>query len=313
MDDIMDHGLKTASVIKIGSVYVSNITGAAAFPTEDNKTQPWDNSSLHQNSKNSSSLATTAPGWINNQSSPPLVTKATQSHQSTQERILYITGGIDDDYYEDDTRATALTVPPQIPAIPCLYDRCKHLEQPCEELQRIANGKCLCPGLNGPKVLPEVPRLGQIVPGERYVTVNWCSPMSTVHGYRVLYGPPDGLLEIGPVLNASHRSYSIEGLHPDSGYRVCVVAFNSVGQSLIVEDDQEVEPKTPGPCRLIHTTSTKESYIYVAVALVAMVGLIGLAVLGLWLCRRRKTSLDGEWEAMGLPNLSYRERSVEQL
>ncbi|KAM8939241.1 LRRN4 C-terminal-like protein [Pelodytes ibericus] len=281
-----------------------NTTGSMALFTEDHTIQTWDNSSTHQSSNNPSSVTTIGPQWINNQSSAPPLTKVTQTDQSTREPILYITGGTGEDYYEDYTDDAAPSASPETPVIPCTYDRCKHMEPLCEETQGRAEGNCLCPGIAGPKIIPDVPRLGQIIPGVKGVSVSWCSPMSTVHGYKVLYGPPDGLLEQGPILNASYRFYSIEGLLSDTTYKVCLVAFNKAGESLVtVEEHLEREPNTPNSCTIISTTSSKDLYIYIGigVGLATLVGLLGLSVFGCWMCYRRKASKESKWYEMESP------------
>ncbi|CAH2325114.1 LRRN4 C-terminal [Pelobates cultripes] len=286
--------------------------GPTALPTE-NKTQSLENNGTDLNSKNSSSLTTIAPTLINNQSSAPLFTKVTQGHKSTREHIRYITGGTGDDYYEDDNEETIPPIPPNIILEPCPYDRCKHLETPCEETQRRAQGRCLCPGINGPTIRPSRPHLTQIIPGERYINMSWCSPLSTVHGYKVLYGPPTGLLERGPVLNDSFRFCIIEGLLPNTPYRVCILAFNDAGESPVEEGNLELDSETTVSCRFIHTTSSKELYIYVGVGLAALAGLVGLVVLGYCLYKKRKSNKETNWEDMVLPDQLYRGHSVEQL
>ncbi|XP_063293635.1 LRRN4 C-terminal-like protein [Pelobates fuscus] len=270
-----------------------NTTGSIAFPNDEYKTESWDNNSTQRHT-------TTTPRWITNQSSGLLLTKITKRPSSTSDIIVYITGGIGDDYYDDEE--VPPTRPPHMPVSPCPYDHCKHLEPPCEESQKRAENNCLCPGVQGPTIRPDVPKLRQIVPGDRDVAVSWCSPMSTVHGYRVLHGPQEGLLERGPVLNTSHRFYSIAKLLPGTAYKVCVVAFNRVGESPVDTEDEhfEQDPNTSGPCRIINTTS-KYLYIYIGLGLTVLAVLMVLAIIGYCICKRRRGSKTVEWNEADYP------------
>ncbi|KAB0404714.1 hypothetical protein E2I00_019063, partial [Balaenoptera physalus] len=49
-----------------------------------------------------------------------------------------------------------------LPAVPCDYDRCRHLQVPCQELQRAGPTMCLCPGLSSAAQPPDPPRLGEV-------------------------------------------------------------------------------------------------------------------------------------------------------
>ncbi|KAM8939240.1 LRRN4 C-terminal-like protein [Pelodytes ibericus] len=295
------------------------VIGIRTFPTEieagdNNTTEPWETIS--------NSVITITPGAGSSKPSAPQLPEITRSRKTTPERILYITGR--DDYYyydedEDDSEEVASVTPPHVPPVPCPYNRCKHLELPCEEIQMRAGGNCLCPGLSGRSFPPDSPRLGQIIPGERGVSVNWCSPLSTVQSYRVMYKTIDGPLEHGPVLNSTYRFYSLDNLLPDTSYRVCVVAFNEAGESPIEEADEEAtwENGTPGPCMVFRTFSSQESHIYlgVGIGLAALAGVLVIIVLGYWLLRKKKVSRrkEGEWGEMGVTNMSFKAESVEQL
>lgn len=70
-----------------------------------------------------------------------------------------------------------------LPAVPCDYDRCRHLQVPCQELQRAGPTTCLCPGLSSATQPPDPPRLGEVrmeAEAGRAV-VHWCAPFSPVH------------------------------------------------------------------------------------------------------------------------------------
>uniref|UniRef100_A0A8C5QNB3 Fibronectin type-III domain-containing protein n=1 Tax=Leptobrachium leishanense TaxID=445787 RepID=A0A8C5QNB3_9ANUR len=280
------------------------ITQSVASPSHENTTEILEMNNTDPSSRNLSS-------WTTVTSSSPKTTKITKGHQTTQDNILFITGWTGD--YEEDYTKISPTVPPNVPLKPCPYDRCKHLEIPCKETQWIAQGRCLCPGVSGPSIRPNMPHLTQLIPGEKDINVSWCSPLSTVHGYRVLYGPSNGILERGPILNGSYRFYSIGGLLPNTLYLICIMAFNDVGESP-VEENLELESAMSTPCRLIYTTSPKDIYIYVGVALAVLAGLVGLAVFGYWLHQKSRYSKETSlWEEMVLPNQLYKGDSVEQL
>ncbi|KAM4617953.1 LRRN4 C-terminal-like protein [Discoglossus pictus] len=302
-------------------------TSAPAITTEGNSSRPWTSNSTESWDSTSAPLTTAAPTEDINETVPepsvPPLPEVTRSRQTTQDRIVFISGEEGDDYYEDDDYNDKGVIPTQspIPDKPCEYNRCKHLEPSCKEIQNMEGGKCMCPGVDGPHVRPDTPRLGQILSAENGASVNWCSPLSTVLGYRVLYGSLDGPMEQGPDLNSSYRMYSIGHLSPDTTYRVCVVAFNAVGHSSSETGEEEEtvgwEGGKPGPCRIFRTSSSQETNVYlgVGVGLAALAGVLGLSVLGWWLWRRGKDRRRKEdnGDRMGVPNLSYKAESVEQL
>ncbi|XP_063801045.1 LRRN4 C-terminal-like protein [Pseudophryne corroboree] len=276
------------------------------------------NSTEPQEGSNFNSSTTIAP-FLEKKYTATQYAKVTQSNQSTRERILYVTSGPEDYYYDDDSggdEETKVIESPPAPSSPCPYDRCEHLLPTCEEIQKQAGGRCLCPGITGSKTKPDPPRLVQALLADGKLSVNWCSPLSTVRGYRVLYRGLQGPMETGPVLNASYRSYSIENL-PDTHYTVCVVAFNEAGESpaAVDEEDNGPEGSMTGPCRNLHTTLSKDSYIYLGVGLglAALAGL--LVVLGCWLWKRERSNkmYVAEEEEMGIPNHFYKAESANQL
>lgn len=242
-----------------------------------------------------------------NQSRAIQHTKVTKS-QTTRERLLYVTGGSEEDYYDDDDDDSTVSLPPPVAMEPCPFDHCEHLSPTCEEIQSKAGGNCLCPGIDGPNIKPDPPMLSQVLLADREVTVNWCSPSSTVHIYRVLYQGPNSQVEKGPDLNASYRSYSITNLLPATQYTVCVVASNNAGESLAeVEVEEDIEGSMRGPCRILHTTASKMSHIYIGIGVGLGALAVVMVVLGILLCNRkkRKGRMDVEEKEMGRTNHSY--------
>lgn len=130
---------------------------------------------------------------------------------------------------EGDTSATPLL------AVPCDYDRCRHLQVPCEELQRAGPVACLCPGLSSPAQPPAPPRLGEVrvVAKDSHAEVHWCAPASPVYCYHLLLWDGAGTLHRGPALNATIRRAELEGLRPGGAYVLCIVATNEAGESLV--------------------------------------------------------------------------------
>ncbi|XP_004683433.1 PREDICTED: LRRN4 C-terminal-like protein [Condylura cristata] len=121
------------------------------------------------------------------------------------------------------------------PSLPCDYDRCRHLQVPCKELQRTSAPACLCPGLSSPALPPEQPRLGEVrlVAEDSLAVVHWCAPSSPVHQYWLLLWPGGGAPQKGPPLNSTFRRAELKGLKPGGSYVVCVVAANGAGESSV--------------------------------------------------------------------------------
>ncbi|XP_072277607.1 LRRN4 C-terminal-like protein isoform X2 [Pyxicephalus adspersus] len=273
-----------------------------------------------------SSLTTVSPD--SEQSSVPQPRKITQSQKTTREKIQFITEYIDYDNYNDDDDddddngyKKHFTLPPQISYEPCPFDRCKHLQLPCNEIQKSAKGKCLCPGISGRNIPPDAPHINNVTPGQTGISVNWCSPLSTVQRYRVLYGPPEGPLDKGPLLNQTYRFFSIPNLVPGTAYKVCVVAINDAGESQV--EPKEAEERWPGhgensgPCGVYKTYNPYGSYIYLAVGIGSAVVtcLLGIFVFVYWFkCRKRNRKIKRTiGDEMGVTNMSFRAESIENL
>ncbi|CAI9572629.1 unnamed protein product [Staurois parvus] len=271
-----------------------------------------------------SPLTTDSSDYKGEQSSVPQPRKITQNQKTTRERIQFITEDIDYDSYEDEEDTSYkkhFTLPPQVSYEACPFDRCKHLELPCREIQKRAGGKCLCPGISGRTISPDAPHLHVVTPGQKGISVSWCSPLSTVQGYRVLYGAPEGPLEQGPLLNQSYRIFSIPNLVPGTTYRVCVVAINDAGESQVELKDEEKEwpsqERISGPCGIYNTYDPYASYIYLAVGigLAVLAGLLGIFSFVYWFrCRKRSRKIKRAiGEEKGVTNMSFRAESVENL
>ncbi|XP_075043515.1 LRRN4 C-terminal-like protein [Mixophyes fleayi] len=283
---------------------------------ENNTLNSEDNNSTIPRSSILNILTTSSPNLKNNRTTVSL------SRKTTHEKILYVTENVsyedDEDENEDDIYEV-YTVPPHLPAEPCPYDRCKHLELLCDEIRKRTGSKCLCPGISGRTVIPDSPRLNQITPGQTGIGVSWCSPLSTVDGYRVHYGRPEGPLEMGPLLNQSYRFFSIANLLPGTSYMVCVVAINGAGESQIQLVDGEEGFQGQGgiisPCGIYHTFDSQGSYIYLAVGvgLAIFAGVLGFVVLIYWFCRRKKVRNIKRGGEMGITNMSFKAESIENL
>uniref|UniRef100_H9GSZ1 Fibronectin type-III domain-containing protein n=1 Tax=Anolis carolinensis TaxID=28377 RepID=H9GSZ1_ANOCA len=221
---------------------------------------------------------------------------------------------LDDDYDYDDDNVQTERVPSPMPPR-CNYSHCHHLQVPCAELSKAS--RCLCPGITGPLVAPEAPRLQTVHVSEAGASLHWCAPSSIVEAYQLQYqliGDNDDV-HVGPALGSTFRMASISGLLPNREYLFCVVAFNLVGASPTDDGFQE-----RGPCRLVRTPSRQTSYAYVAVGVACTLIVAVVSVLAWYFChRRRKYShhgslhniLDGGLGITGAANSSF--QSEEQL
>lgn len=136
-----------------------------------------------------------------------------------------------------------------LPPVFCDYDRCRHLQVPCKELQRASPTACLCPGLSSPALPPAPPRLGEVrmVAEDSSAVVHWCAPSSPVHQYWLLLWEGSGAPQKGPALNSTVRRTELKGLKPGRAYVVCVVAANEAGESSVPEAGGEGSEGAGGP------------------------------------------------------------------
>ncbi|KAM3920288.1 LRRN4 C-terminal-like protein [Leptodactylus fuscus] len=173
------------------------------------------------------------------------------------------------------------------------------------------------PGISGSSVLPESPRLRQVIAGQAGIGVSWCSPLSTVQSYRVMYGTPEGPLEVGPLLNQTYRFFSITNLLPGTAYRVCVVAINDAGENQVDHGDEELDQEDiVGPCGIFHTYDALGSSMYLAigVGLAALAGVLGFSAFIYWSWSRKKRSIKRTRQGdMGVANMSFKAESIENL
>ncbi|XP_006875121.1 PREDICTED: LRRN4 C-terminal-like protein [Chrysochloris asiatica] len=134
------------------------------------------------------------------------------------------------DFEEEEEDGTPL---PSGSAVPCDYDRCRHLQVPCEVLKSAGPRICLCPGISSEAQPPDPPRLGEVrvVAEEGRAQVHWCAPSSPVHQYWLLLWEGRGAPQKGPPLNSTFRRAELQGLKPGGAYYVCVVAANEAGES----------------------------------------------------------------------------------
>ncbi|EHB02096.1 LRRN4-like protein [Heterocephalus glaber] len=190
-----------------------------------------------------------------------------------------LAAGAPQDPGEEDAVAAPLR-----PAL-CDYDRCRHLQVPCEELQRAAPVACLCPGLSSPARPPAPPRLGEVrVEAEdSRAEVHWCSPASPVHRYHLLLWAGPGLPHQGPALNATVRRAELGGLRPGAAYVLCVVAANQAGESWTPrvgrEDPAPAAFPTFGPCGRFSVPPRPSSLVHTAIGVGTALALLSCAAL----------------------------------
>ncbi|XP_070622847.1 LRRN4 C-terminal-like protein [Erythrolamprus reginae] len=219
----------------------------------------------------------------------------------------------DENYY--DTTESPNSVTPGPPTPFCAYDRCKHLQVPCAELSRLS--KCLCPGVTGPDVTPDPPRLRAVHVSETRASLHWCAPSSTVHTYHLKYGILGEHYISGPALNSTVRVVVLSDLVPGTEYLLCVMAGNRAGFSPTDDGVRE-----HGPCRRVRTPAHQMTYVYIAVGLACVV-ILGVVSVLLWRFYLRKPKpvqhgsldniLEGELSSghAGTANSSF--RTEEQL
>lgn len=189
---------------------------------------------------------------------------------------------------EDETPRSPL------PAVLCDYDRCRHLQVPCPELQRASPRACLCPGLSSPLQPPSPPRLGEVhvVAEDGSAIVHWCAPSSPVHQYWLLLWEGSQAPQKGPPLNSTIRRAELKGLKPGVAYVVCVVAANAAGESSLPGAGGEGPEGTGGPafgpCGRLAVPPRPLSLVHAAVGVGTALALLSCGALVWHFCLRQR-------------------------
>ncbi|CAK6449630.1 unnamed protein product, partial [Pipistrellus nathusii] len=178
------------------------------------------------------------------------------------------------------------------PPVLCDYDRCRHLQVPCRELQA-GPAPCLCPGLSSPDRPPLPPRLADVhVAAEAGgAEVRWCAPSSPVLRYWLLLweggGPPR---RSGP-FDATVRRAELRGLRPGGAYFVCVVAANAAGESgapgPAAAPEGSAGGPALGPCGPVAVPPRPGILVHAAVGVGAALALLSVGAL-VWHCWLRE-------------------------
>ncbi|XP_044126097.1 LRRN4 C-terminal-like protein [Bufo gargarizans] len=297
-----------------------HLCGTITGVSLENMSTPLDSNNTLPRNREMGFSSTSIPHGMSNEDSVPQALGITRSQKTMQEHILYVTEHVDyddDDYYEDGDDE-AFTVPPHVSFKACPYDRCKHFQLPCDEIQKRSGGNCLCPGISGNSVPPDAPRLKEVIPGQSEIGVSWCSPLSTVQSYRVLYGTPEEPLEMGPLLNQSYHFFSITNLLPGTPYRVCVVAINDAGESQVEpgdgKDEELDQGENVGPCGTFHTSHGSYLYLAIGCGLAILAVVLGVSVLIYWFRRKKVRGIRRKGrDEMGVTNMSFKAESIEIL
>ncbi|XP_049635863.1 LRRN4 C-terminal-like protein [Suncus etruscus] len=193
----------------------------------------------------------------------------------------------DEPLLEEDEPAQP-TLPTQQTEVRCDYDRCRHLQVPCKELQRVGPVACLCPGLSSPALPPEQPRLGevQVMAEEGWAQVHWCAPFSPVDQYwLLLWSDGGGTPQKGPPLNSTFRRAELKELKPGGAYVVCVVAANSAGESLVPGVSGLSSPPF-GPCGYFTMPPRPQTLLNAAVGVGIALALLSCSALMWHFCLR---------------------------
>lgn len=188
---------------------------------------------------------------------------------------------------EDDVTGTTPSL-----AVRCDYDRCRHLQVPCKELQKVGSVACLCPGLSRKDQQPEPPRLVEVqtVAEEGYAVAHWCAPFSPVSHYWLLLWESNGAPQKSASLNATVRRAEVKGLKPGVAYVLCVVAANDAGKSNVpgadVEGPENWTGPSLGPCRKFIMPPKPVTLVHAAVGVGTVLALLSCAALVWHFCLR---------------------------
>ncbi|XP_020841273.1 leucine-rich repeat neuronal protein 4 [Phascolarctos cinereus] len=162
----------------------------------------------------------------------------------------------------------------------CDYHPCKHLQTPCDILQK--SSRCRCPGLSGEDTIPDPPKLQEVSETtDTSALIHWCAPNSVVRMYQLIYHPEDRA-EKQTVLKeiyAIAREHPLHGLSPSTTYNVCVLASNKAGLSLT---------RTSEWRKACTTFTTKPSFLFIFAGLCSTSGLLLLSTFILSVCLYKK-------------------------
>lgn len=194
--------------------------------------------------------------------------------------------------YEEEEEGYSINTPSL--AVRCDYDRCRHMQVPCKELQKVGPVACLCPGLSREDRQPDPPRLGevQIVAEESCVVVHWCAPFSPVNHYWLLLWESNEAPQKNGPLNATVRRAELKGLKPGCAYVLCVVAANDAGESHVpgadVEGSENWAGPSFGPCHKFIMPPRPITLVHTAVGVGTALVLLSCAALVWHFCLRER-------------------------
>ncbi|XP_043827268.1 LRRN4 C-terminal-like protein [Dromiciops gliroides] len=224
-----------------------------------------------------------------------------------------------EDYEEEEEEEGEKTPPPKIGL--CDYDRCRHLQVPCKELQGPDGAACLCPATSSPHQPPDPPRLGEvhIWADQGRAAVHWCAPSSPVDEYRLRLWEAGTPVRARPpaLFNSTVRRAELQGLQPGEAYVLCVVASNDAGKSSVPEalegaldaDEAPLPTAFPlfGPCRYLSIPPRPRTLVHVAVGMgIALVCISSAALLWHFCLRER-------WGCPHQPRAAAASRAREDL
>ncbi|XP_027696131.1 leucine-rich repeat neuronal protein 4 [Vombatus ursinus] len=202
----------------------------------------------------------------------------TEGHQSSASVIgipIYMLDDYSEEEEEEEERKDVLKQDNL-----CDYHPCKHLQTPCDILQK--SSRCQCPGLSGEDTIPDPPKLQEVSETTDTSTlIHWCAPNSVVRMYQLIYHREDRA-EKQTVLKeiyAIAREHPLHGLSPSTTYNVCVLASNKAGLSLT---------RTSEWRKACTTFTTKPSFLFIFAGLCSTSGLLLLSTFILSVCLYKK-------------------------
>ncbi|XP_036606455.1 leucine-rich repeat neuronal protein 4 [Trichosurus vulpecula] len=203
----------------------------------------------------------------------------TERHQPSAS-VIGIPIDMLDDYSEEEEEEAEERKDVVKQDILCDYHPCKHLQTPCDILQK--SSQCRCPGLSREDTIPDPPKLQEVSETtDTSALIHWCAPNSVVRMYQLIYHPEDRA-EKQTVLKeiyAIAREHPLHGLSPSTTYNVCVLASNKAGLSLT---------RTSEWRKACTTFTTKPSFLFIFAGLCSTSGLLLLSTFILSVCLYKK-------------------------